>query len=232
MTTNGIDVYISAEDLNEIFPEYEYMNESNEYIDELGEKIIKNVTFTVGDNDVRMHISSNPPSLTSDINSGFKVGSRWLDVMTHEEYVCTDNTENAAVWVNSQSKNEGDHGGGMTHDLHDNGVHTYNFALYPEAHQPSGTMNEYGSYGISSVSFPIEFCQTQEPSGTSDWYDSSISTSDVHQLNGTLTGSYGISSISYPLEYTQNSITSENNSYHTFYPNYDPHLVSSYMTNM
>ena len=40
-----------------------------------------------------------PSSATDDITLGYVVGSRWLDTTADKEYVCLNNTDGAAVWV-------------------------------------------------------------------------------------------------------------------------------------
>jgi hypothetical protein len=46
----------------------------------------------------RTAATSNPAS-TDDRNEGFYVGSRWINASTDAEFVCTDDTPSAAVWV-------------------------------------------------------------------------------------------------------------------------------------
>lgn len=39
------------------------------------------------------------PTATDDVTLGYLVGDRWLDETNDKEYVCLDNTEDAAVWI-------------------------------------------------------------------------------------------------------------------------------------
>lgn len=39
------------------------------------------------------------PTVNNDIDEGYTVGSRWVDVTADKEYVCLDNTDGAAVWT-------------------------------------------------------------------------------------------------------------------------------------
>lgn len=39
------------------------------------------------------------PTTTDDMNSGYSVGSDWLNTSTGKFYKCTDNTIGAAVWA-------------------------------------------------------------------------------------------------------------------------------------
>jgi len=43
--------------------------------------------------------ATGPPTVNDDIDEGYQVGSRWIIPSTGEEYVCTDNTDGAAVWL-------------------------------------------------------------------------------------------------------------------------------------
>ena len=38
------------------------------------------------------------PAVTDDVNSGYAIGSRWIDTTNDKEYVCTDATAGAALW--------------------------------------------------------------------------------------------------------------------------------------
>lgn len=39
------------------------------------------------------------PGVNDDITLGYTVGSRWIDITNDKEYVCLDNTNGAAVWI-------------------------------------------------------------------------------------------------------------------------------------
>ena len=50
--------------------------------------------------DLKVDMSATvAPSSTDDSGSGFAVGSRWIDTVTDEEYVCVDATSSAAIWL-------------------------------------------------------------------------------------------------------------------------------------
>jgi len=39
------------------------------------------------------------PTINNDVSEGYTVGSRWLDITNLKSYVCLDNTDGAAVWI-------------------------------------------------------------------------------------------------------------------------------------
>jgi len=41
------------------------------------------------------------PTITDDINSGYSITSIWIDTSTDTFYICADNTNGAAVWINA-----------------------------------------------------------------------------------------------------------------------------------
>jgi len=43
--------------------------------------------------------ATQAPTVNNDIDEGYAVGSRWVDVTNDKEYVCLDNTDGAAVWT-------------------------------------------------------------------------------------------------------------------------------------
>ena len=43
--------------------------------------------------------ATQAPTVNNDINEGYAIGSRWVDVTNDKEYVCLDNTDGAAVWI-------------------------------------------------------------------------------------------------------------------------------------
>ncbi len=49
--------------------------------------------------------ATTAPAATNDTTEGYAVGSRWVDVTNHKEYVCLDATEDAAVWSGSAGVN-------------------------------------------------------------------------------------------------------------------------------
>jgi len=53
--------------------------------------------------------ATQAPTVNNDIDEGYAVGSRWVDVTNDKEYVCLDNTDGAAVWTETTEA-----GGGAT----------------------------------------------------------------------------------------------------------------------
>jgi len=47
------------------------------------------------------------PSTSDDSAAGFEVGSRWIDVATNNEYVCSDATASNAVWIKTTNTSVG-----------------------------------------------------------------------------------------------------------------------------
>jgi len=43
--------------------------------------------------------ATSAPTVNNDIDEGYTVGSRWIDVINDKEYVCLDNADGAAVWT-------------------------------------------------------------------------------------------------------------------------------------
>lgn len=43
--------------------------------------------------------ATQAPTVNNDIDEGYTVGSRWFDVTNDKEYVCLDNSDGAAVWI-------------------------------------------------------------------------------------------------------------------------------------
>jgi len=43
--------------------------------------------------------ATQAPTVNNDVDEGYAVGSRWCDVTNDKEYVCLDNTDGAAVWI-------------------------------------------------------------------------------------------------------------------------------------
>jgi len=41
------------------------------------------------------------PTINDDSNSGYTVGSVWINITSDQSYICTDSTDNDAVWVNT-----------------------------------------------------------------------------------------------------------------------------------
>jgi len=65
--------------------------------------------------------ATQAPTVNNDVDEGYAVGSRWVDVTNDKEYVCLDNTDGAAVWTETTGA-----GGGASElsDLSDVGVTT------------------------------------------------------------------------------------------------------------
>lgn len=57
-------------------------------------------------------VSGTAPGVDNDSASRYSIGSRWIDTSSDNEYVCTDATEGAAVWILTTSGSGGDPGGG------------------------------------------------------------------------------------------------------------------------
>lgn len=53
----------------------------------------------IGDATHRNHASSTAPGVNEDVTSGYSIGSTWIDVTNDRAYVCVDNTDGAAVWL-------------------------------------------------------------------------------------------------------------------------------------
>jgi len=47
----------------------------------------------------RLHKAIINPIVTNDSNSGFAVGSKWINTLSDELYICLDNTLGAAIWA-------------------------------------------------------------------------------------------------------------------------------------
>jgi len=43
--------------------------------------------------------ATSAPTVNNDVDEGYTVGSRWLDITNDKSYVCLDNTNGAAVWT-------------------------------------------------------------------------------------------------------------------------------------
>jgi len=53
--------------------------------------------------------ATSAPTINNDVDEGYTVGSRWLDVTNDKSYVCLDNSDGAAVWIETTGE-----GGGAT----------------------------------------------------------------------------------------------------------------------
>ncbi|MBA7682262.1 hypothetical protein ES703_90611 [subsurface metagenome] len=47
------------------------------------------------------------PTVNNDVDEGYTVGSRWIDITNDKEYVCLDNTDGAAVWIETTQSGDG-----------------------------------------------------------------------------------------------------------------------------
>ena len=43
--------------------------------------------------------ATEAPTVDNDVDEGYGVGSRWFDITNDKEYVCLDNSDGAAVWI-------------------------------------------------------------------------------------------------------------------------------------
>jgi alpha-tubulin suppressor-like RCC1 family protein len=59
-------------------------------------------------NNTLMNFSAiiDPVNTTDDITLGYTVGSRWLNLTSHEEFVLLDNTDSAAIWKTTTTHSE------------------------------------------------------------------------------------------------------------------------------
>jgi len=53
--------------------------------------------------------ATSAPTVNNDVDEGYTVGSRWMDVTNDKSYVCLDNTDGVAVWIETTGA-----GGGAT----------------------------------------------------------------------------------------------------------------------
>lgn len=50
-------------------------------------------------NALKMNLAATTaPAVTDDGTEGYSVGSRWINLTTDHEYVCTDSTTDASIW--------------------------------------------------------------------------------------------------------------------------------------
>lgn len=54
-----------------------------------------------------LHTATSDPTATDDSGDGYAIGSRWINTATDSEFVCTDATAGAAVWVDTTSAGSG-----------------------------------------------------------------------------------------------------------------------------
>jgi len=52
--------------------------------------------------------ASIAPTVNNDTTQGYEVGSRWINLATDKEWVCTDNTTATAVWTDTTATSTGD----------------------------------------------------------------------------------------------------------------------------
>ena len=51
-------------------------------------------------------VATGAPTINNDTSEGYGVGSRWVDVTGDKEYVCLDDTDGAAVWIETTNQGE------------------------------------------------------------------------------------------------------------------------------
>lgn len=49
--------------------------------------------------------ATEAPTVNNDVDEGYAVGSRWFDITNDKEYVCLDNSDGAAVWIDTTAAN-------------------------------------------------------------------------------------------------------------------------------
>jgi len=49
--------------------------------------------------------ATEAPTADNDITEGYTVGSRWFDITNDKEHVCLDNSDGAAVWIDTTAAN-------------------------------------------------------------------------------------------------------------------------------
>lgn len=70
-----------------------------EYLGVPGVKISETVAVIANVGEMKNnYAATTAPSGTNDISGGYTVGSRWVDVIGSESYICIDSTEDTAVW--------------------------------------------------------------------------------------------------------------------------------------
>ena len=69
------------------------------------QKLAKNITYEVKPffkYDLKDNQDATTlPSVTDDIFMGYSVGSRWFNITNSRMYICTDSTQDNAVWVDT-----------------------------------------------------------------------------------------------------------------------------------
>lgn len=58
---------------------------------------------------VNLIATAAPSAATDDVTLGYSVGSRWFDITNDDEYVCLDNTDGAAVWIETTQTGAASH---------------------------------------------------------------------------------------------------------------------------
>jgi hypothetical protein len=108
--------------------------------------------------DIQVNFSATaPPTLNDDFNSGFSVGSVWIDAIAGRAYVLVDSAAGAAIWkqISNDTKyyNIGDTGpgGGIVFYVTNEGIHGLEAARSDLAAAPwgcSGTVTGASATGI------------------------------------------------------------------------------------
>jgi hypothetical protein len=87
--------------------------------DQLGTGTASGATLLRGNQTWRLDniAATAAPAVTDDSGDGYSIGSRWLDITNDREWVCTDASVGAAVWIETTG---GGGGGGV--DVEDEGT--------------------------------------------------------------------------------------------------------------
>lgn len=103
--------------------------------------------------------ATSAPTVNNDVDEGYTVGSRWVDVTNDKEYICLNNTDGAAVWTETTSV-----GGGLDNIVEDVtpqlGAHldTNDFGIaFPATQAPDAGANVLDDYEEGSWTMGIAF---------------------------------------------------------------------------
>jgi hypothetical protein len=51
--------------------------------------------------------ATSAPTVDNDVDEGYTVGSSWYDITNDKEYICLDNADGAAVWIETTAEGDG-----------------------------------------------------------------------------------------------------------------------------